>query len=49
MKLALSLTVLAEFALADFHPVSLGPRPYWLIDQMRDGLLKDTLGEFVET
>ena len=24
--------------------VQLGPRPYWLIDQMRDGPLKDRLG-----
>ena len=27
------------------RPVSLGPRPYWLIDQMRSGPLKDQLGK----
>jgi hypothetical protein len=38
----LTVAFLAEIALADY-PVQLGPRPYWLIDQMRDGELKDTL------
>ena len=38
----LAVALLAEIASADY-PVQLGPRPYWLIDQMRDGELKDTL------
>jgi hypothetical protein len=27
------------------YPVSLGPRPYWLVDQMRDIPLKEELGK----
>jgi hypothetical protein len=38
----LAMALLAEIASADY-PIQLGPRPYWMIDQMRDGELKDTL------
>jgi len=27
------------------YPVQLGPCPYWLVDQMSDSTLKETLGK----
>lgn len=37
--------IVASLVVVSAAPVQVGPRPYWLIDQMRDGPLKSQLGE----
>lgn len=32
----------------DMHYISLGPRPFWLLDHMRNGALKTMLGKLRE-
>jgi hypothetical protein len=46
MKLAVCVVTFLYLADNTFaYPVSLGPRPYWLVDQMRDIPLKEKLGK----
>ena len=41
--LGISLVILASAASGSVPSVQLGSRPYWLIDEMREGPLKDEL------
>jgi len=43
--LKLSLVLAASLGFAAAMPVTVGPRPYWLIDQMRNTSLKTQLGK----
>lgn len=52
MKFAAVVFALAAASMASAekmasYPISLGPRPYWLVDQMRDGPLKEKLRKYI--
>jgi hypothetical protein len=41
------ISALAGATLASAHLVTLGTRPYYLVEEMKDSALKEKLGEFV--
>ena len=43
MKFAIAFLAIG---VASAMPVSIGPRPYWLLDEMRDGDLKSELRKY---
>lgn len=44
MKFVIALAAVS-LGFVSSRPVSIGPRPYWLVDQMREGALKSELGK----
>lgn len=45
---ALSVLGVATLVSAQHDVITLGTRPYYLVDEMKESALKDKLGEFVD-
>ena len=43
-----ALSVLGVVTLVSADVITLGTRPYYLVDEMKESALKDKLGEFVD-